>query len=118
MTVGFLLDARRAGKLGEAPTLDAADKAAVRSILGVEQSSRPLPKRLVCEVRTSPVELRPAPGAQIGFRGPINLVDTSTGTRTIRRLDPVNGTVLTIRLANLRLTVEPTSPGSRIQVCS
>jgi hypothetical protein len=119
LTIGFLLDAKRSGRLdipsGPVPK-DQVNEMRVR--LGVAQRERPVAP--TCPARTQPLRIRPDKGTTFTFDTAVLI---STADRSGRptsppvRFAPTNGQVLTVELPDLALRVAPAPGGGRFRLC-
>lgn len=105
VTVGFLLRARKAGRLPKPPPLSPAIRGELVIRLGVAQKFTRPPSHLICHrnpVRS--LELHPAVGDVLVFNETMSITQHGAGTT----FDPVKGTlIIQIQLPNLDLTVSP-----------
>jgi hypothetical protein len=119
LTIGFLLDAERSGKLDAAksplsPDLDQQ----LRISLGVAQRHGGRP--LACRRFAGPIDLRPAQGAVYGITKAVN-VASRYGPGSISRsvaFDPGDGNTLTIELPGLSLRLAPPKTAAFFSLCS
>jgi len=116
LTMGFLVDARRAGRLPPPPHLTQADQNELLVRLGVEQLHAAVPADVTCRAYYRPVVLHPKVGAVYALNSGVAInygVDT-VDTAHADLFDPGEGKLLRILLPNLQLTLhniyDPTYP--------
>jgi hypothetical protein len=119
LTIGFLLDARKAGKL-EPPTdpIPRDFENELRLRLGVAQRERGNPPA-GCRLVRGTLDLSPPRGTVYGIKAPLT-ISTHDGARLTSRkiaFNPADGHTLTIDLAGLRLRFGPLRGGS-FTLCS
>jgi hypothetical protein len=119
LTIGFLLDAKRSGRL-EAPSrpIPEAQVNEMRVRLGVAQRERSV--QPTCAARAKPLRIRPDKGTTFAF-------DTAVMISTVDRsgrptsppvsFAPTNGQVLTVELPDLALRVAPMPGAGRFRIC-
>jgi len=119
LTIGFLLDAEKSGRLDAAtgplsPKL--RDEMLVR--LAVDQRSGPLPTQCHQVVRS--MRVSPAKGAVYGITVPMTVaIDHGLGQPSARvSFKPTDGTKLTIDLAGLSLRFAPNPGATSFTICS
>jgi hypothetical protein len=121
LTIGFLLDAKRTGRLHPSTKpLKAIDVHEMRIRLGVAQRELARPTTVSCAARSRPLVLHPAKGDRFRIGSPIEMTTVGPGgARTSRRVAfvPPNGQELTIELDHLALRVTPTPSERSFVLC-
>ncbi len=116
VTLGFLLDARKAGRLPPPPRLTPVQSDVIAIRLGVEQLQGPLPRPApTCHAYYKPLLLRPAAGT-------VYMIDDWVSVRSGRGavgFDPSAGRVLKVLVPNLEIEVNNIweSPGLAFHFC-
>ena len=106
VTVGWLLDAKAAGKLPDIGTLSPELENQLRVRLGVSQTNEPAVG--TCKPMEAPLDITPTKGQQFGLGSSvtISLMDGTTGLASVP-YSILNGGRLTIELDGLHLQVAP-----------
>jgi hypothetical protein len=118
LTIGWLLQAKAAGKLPAARTpLPSAVRNEMRIRLGMQQSAASVATG--CRTFKERIALRPAKGTVIGFSQPMTITTRDGGATTSRpvRFDPRDGQKLTVTLPGLDLWLAPTQPNGTFTTC-
>lgn len=118
VTVGWLLDARRAGKLTEPPPMPKAVAAQVSIRLGLDQTAAEPPTE--CRTYVAPLDVEPGTGTRYGIFTSVNIALTNGKTRTSRPIayQPRAGTTLEVVLPDLHLRFEPVAPATTFLLCT
>lgn len=118
LTIGFLLDAQKAGKLDPPTSPIPRDfENELRLRLGVAQGEKGKPVR--CRLVGGKVDVSPAKGTVYGIRGSLTISTHDGPRRTSRAIafNAAEGDTLTIDLAGLRLRFGP-AKGAFFTLCS
>jgi hypothetical protein len=119
VTIGFLLDAARDGKL---PSTDAPVEPdtvnELRIRLGVVQNKGRV--QGTCQTVSDKLDVHPAKGTNIGIRSPVAIatLDGLQRTSIPIKFDPVLGNLLSIQLDGLDLRLTPARGASSFVVCT
>lgn len=118
LNIGFLLDARKAGRLPSSPTVTAADIDEFRVRLGVSQR-RTSVDPTTCRGVDAPTRITPRKGTVIGITSPVTISALDASGRPSRPVtfQPTNGTSFRIELAQLTLRLTPPPGTGTITLC-
>lgn len=117
VTVGWLLDADRAGRLPEGSGLTKQVSAQLPVRLGLLQSSAPPPRD--CETYDGPLNIDLRQGEVIGIKSPVGIAasDGTEKTSRLMGLHPLNGKTITVLSPDLHLRFEPAPPNRTFSIC-
>ncbi len=108
VTMGFLVDARKSGRLPRPPRLSTADQQELLVRLGVEQMHGPGPSNARCKAYYQPLVLAPVPGTVYVLQSYVAVhYGDRVGdySRNAVLFEPSEGTVLKVLAPGLKLTV-------------
>jgi hypothetical protein len=120
VTMGFLLEAKRQGKLPDAPDLSPTQRAKLISTLAIGQGKGDGtdPKAKSCEAVDGARSVRLDAGDEIQIDAPVIITPTlDSGPVGPTTLYPLFGSVLTARIPGLELGITPTGTGSTYRIC-
>jgi hypothetical protein len=121
LTVGWLQDAKRAGRIPGPPHVGSALQDKITMRLSVAQSSGPVPARLVCQKFNAPFEVTMHSGDTLGLSGPVALTLLRDGRAVsvpiVYSEDFEAGRLLTAEVPVIRLRLGPTKPGRAFGLC-
>ncbi len=119
LTMGWLLQAKAAGRLPSGPTpLPRSERNEMRVRLGMEQSAGSIATG--CRTYRDRVALRPRKGTIIGISQPVTIATRQGGATTSPavRFDPRDGAKLTVALAGLDLWLAPARSNTTFTMCA
>jgi hypothetical protein len=118
VTIGFLLDAARAGKLPAPSSIPERQVNEMKVRLGVAQFDDDVqPTR--CAVHNKPIDSQPSKGSVYHITEPVMVATLDNGQLTSPQIsfDPANGKSLTIELSGLSLRISPVPGAKSFALC-
>ena len=120
LTVGFLVHARRSGKLPDPVAVEQAleDRVTVRLSMGQSIPGEPEPAA-ACTTQTGPLDIEPERGEQFVLRSPVNIAmrDGDRITAPSPYVAAWGGSTLTTQVDDATFRITPIGPATTFRWC-